>query len=152
VISRDLAKLNRDNELPIIFVEVAPNAMHTYRLELSSDQLYVWYIDGEIVDSGVPEGIFPSFNPNVNMRGKAWNLPSTTWWDYIRFGRMPDDGSGDFDSDGDLDDADLYFVQECAGMPGDDAGPGCRFADFDGDSDVDLVDLAQFQAGFTSSD
>ena len=37
------------------------------------------------------------------------------------------------------------------GGPDLDAGPGCRFADFDADSDVDLLDLAEFQNAFASS-
>jgi hypothetical protein len=150
-ISGDQADMTRDNTLPIPVANYEPG-VHTFRLELFDSTLYVWYVDGDIIDQGQPEGAFPSFTPAITFRTKAAFLPNTTVWDYIRYGRMPDDGSGDFDSDGDLDDEDLYFVQECAGMPGEDAGPGCRFADFDGDSDVDLVDLAQFQAGFTGGE
>jgi len=29
-----------------------------------------------------------------------------------------------------------------------DVGPGCRFADFDGDTDADLLDFAEFQNTF----
>ncbi len=67
---------------------------------------------------------------------------------------IPDDASGDYDSDGVLKLFDLYFFDDCLtkdgpgifGGPGNDAGPGCRFADFD--ADVDLLDFARFQNSF----
>jgi hypothetical protein len=51
---------------------------------------------------------------------------------------------------------DYYFAHECLtnrrpginGGPHLDAGPGCRFTDFDFDGDVDLRDLAAFQNHF----
>jgi len=71
---------------------------------------------------------------------------------------MPEDASGDYDSDGAAALFDLYFFDDCLtkdgpgifGGPGHDAGPGCRFADFDADRDVDLLDFAEFQNLFTS--
>ena len=36
------------------------------------------------------------------------------------------------------------------GGPGNDAGPGCRFADFD--TDTDLRDFAEFQVNFTGGE
>jgi len=68
----------------------------------------------------------------------------------------PDDASGDYDSDGAETLIDQYFVVDCLtkdgpgifGGPAEDAGPGCRFADFDADSDVDLFDFAEFQNDF----
>jgi len=67
-------------------------------------------------------------------------------------GPIAEDGSGDFDSDQDVDLDDYQYFQECFDNsgPGIDAGPGCRFADFDDDTDVDLQDLAQFQNSFTN--
>ena len=60
---------------------------------------------------------------------------------------IPHDGSGDYDSDGAATLVDHYFVRECVadGGPDVDAGPGCRFTDFDGDTDTDLFDFAEFQ-------
>jgi hypothetical protein len=51
---------------------------------------------------------------------------------------------------------DFYFFHECLtnvrpginGGPDNDAGPGCRFADFDADADTDLADFADFQNRF----
>ncbi len=139
----DQAKLNRDNTLPIIYVDIEPGVPHTYRLELYGDQAYVWYIDSEIVDAGVPEGAFPSFNPHMNFRNKAAWLPNTCKWDYIRYGVIPQPASGDFDSDGDADSDDLYFFQDCLLGPDAD-GPGCLWADMNGDRQVDGADIPLF--------
>jgi hypothetical protein len=144
-----------------LFADVGPGIAHTYRLELVGVVSYAWYIDGMLVDDGIPEGAYPTDNSHViSFRGKSWYLESTTRWDYIRYGVIPEDGSGDYDSDEDVDARDFYFFHECLtntrpginGGPDNDAGPGCRFADFDADSDVDLRDVAVFQQIFTSSD
>ncbi len=149
-ISNDLAKLNRDNFLPIIFVEVNPDTFHTYRLESYGSEQYIWYIDGEIVDSGKPEGDVLTHQPGVNIRAKARFVESTTIWDYIRYGDIAEDGSGDFDSADGVGLRDWRYFEECAGNSGIgvDAGPGCRWADMDWDGDVDLVDCAGFQGVF----
>jgi hypothetical protein len=34
------------------------------------------------------------------------------------------------------------------GGPGQNAGPGCRFTEFDSDHDVDMLDFAEFQNAF----
>ncbi len=73
---------------------------------------------------------------------------------------IPLDGSGDYDSDAEVTLDDFYFFHECLsnrrpginGGPGNDAGPGCRFADFDFDTDVDLLDIAAFQRTLTGGD
>ncbi len=142
-IAGDQVKLNRDNTLPVIFVDIKHGVPHTYRLELYTDQLYVWYIYSVIVDSGVPEGAFPSFNPHMNLVTRAAWLPNTTQWDYIRYGTIPQAGSGDFNSDGVVDSDDLYFFQDCLLGP-DAAGPGCRWADMDGNGTTDANDIRLF--------
>jgi len=147
------ARLIRDNSLPILYVDIKAGVPHTYRLELYGNSLYVWYIDSQTVDAGMPEGAFPTGPTEViSFRANSWYLDNTVWWDYIRYGTIPGDGSGDFDSDQDLDSTDWYFMQECLGNAGPDvdAGPGCRFADFDADTDVDLADFAAFQAALSS--
>ncbi|RJP38785.1 MAG: hypothetical protein C4547_04050 [Phycisphaerales bacterium] len=156
-IADDQAKLNRDNRFPIIFVDIEPGVPHTHRIESYDDDLYVWYIDGEIVDSGIPEGPFPSFQPSITWVGRAWYADNEVHWDYIRYGVIPDEGSSDFDSDEDVDLRDARYFAECldvgwgggAGGPGADATPGCRWADADGDTDVDLRDFGAFQNAFT---
>lgn len=61
-------------------------------------------------------------------------------------------GDGDWDNDVDLDD--LVIFEECMGQPSGGLGSlwcGCRVMDFDGDDDVDLRDVAQWQMVFTGS-
>ncbi|TWT45564.1 hypothetical protein RAS1_19920 [Phycisphaerae bacterium RAS1] len=148
-IARDQAKLNRSNSLPIIFVDIVPGTPHTYRLEVRGAALYVWYVDGQVADSGVPVAAFPGANPEISWRAKAAWQANTTRWDYIRYGTIPADASGDYDSDGDVDESDLYFFSECLLGEGVPSGPGCRFADFDADGDTDCDDWVAFQAHWT---
>ena len=159
-IARDQVRFWRDNFLPILFANIEPGIALTYRLELVGLVSYAWYIDGMLVDDGIPERAYPTDDSNVlSFRAKSWFLESTTRWDYIRYGVIPVDGSGDYDSDEDVDLRDFYFFHECLtnerpginGGPEQDAGAGCRFADFDADTDVDLRDFATFQTIFTSS-
>jgi hypothetical protein len=166
-IARDQVRLIRDNFLPIIFVDLQWDVLHTYRLELRAGKEYRWFIDGEVVDVGTPEGAYPTETAVVQWRTKAWYLPNTTWWSYIRYGHLPADASGDFNSDLAVTLVDWYFVSDCLtkdgpgifGGPimdnaGPGAGPGCRFVDMEGnagepDGDVDLADFAAFQNLFT---
>ena len=151
-ISADQVRFIRDYPaFPILWPEIEGGIAHTYRLEQYGENLYVVYIDGAVIDFGTPEGPHPAYQPGVNIGTRAQFVESTTIWDYIRWGDIPADGSGDFDSDDDRNLFDFYFVHECLGdgPPGDDAGPGCRFADMDSDTDVDLHDFARFQNAFT---
>ncbi len=155
-IARDMAKLNRDNLLPIIFATFDAGVAHTHRLELFGDELYAWYIDGDLVDSGVPEGPFPSFDAFIVWAGSSWHEPALNRWDYIRYGDLQEPFSGDFDSDGDRDGRDAFYFAECIAErgngPGAPADPGCPWADMDADGDVDFADFGQFQRAFTGSD
>ncbi len=152
-IARDLAKLNRDNLLPIVFVDIEPDMAHVHRLELYGPDLYIWYIDGEIVDSGVPEGPFPADNARITFRGKSWHLPAVIRWNYIRYGHIPEPASGDFDSEGDIDRRDFFYFAECVADRGNGPNvptdPGCLWADMDADGDVDFHDFSLFQLAFT---
>jgi hypothetical protein len=151
-VARDLVKFLRDVDLPIGFIEIEPDVPYTYRIELYSGR-YAFYIDAYLIDEGVADGPFLAYNPRISWRGKSWYLPCHNAWDYIRYGVIPVDGSGDYDSDGAVTHDDFYVFHECLtnerlginGGPDADAGPGCRFADFDGDSDTDLLDVAEFQ-------
>jgi hypothetical protein len=150
VVAKDRIRFLRDNTLPVLFFDFASEIPHRFRLELIGDQSYAFYIDDELMDTGVPEGPFPIPNPGLNISTRARTEPTTTAWDYIRYGEIPEDGSGDFDSSGVLDLRDFYFVHECVidGGPGTDARRGCHFADMDFDGDVDLNDFATFQTLF----
>jgi len=157
-IARDQVRMIRDNLLPILYEPLSPDLPHTIRLELRTDASYALYVDSRVVEEGVPEGPFPQNDSAViSFRAKCWYEPSNTSWDYVRFGVIPDDASGDFDNEDDVDLRDFYFFHECltndrigiSGGPNADAGTGCRWADFDGDDDVDLADVAAFQISFT---
>jgi len=158
-VAQDLVKFLRDVDLPIWFIEIEPGLPHTYRIELYPDR-YAFYIDTDLIDEGVPEAPFPAHDSRITWLGGSWDLPCENAWDYIRYGVIPVDGSGDYDSDGNVDGRDFYFFHECLindrpginGGPDENAGPGCRFADFDFDTDVDLQDVAVFQQVFTGSE
>ncbi|MCH7526818.1 MAG: hypothetical protein IID39_05220, partial [Planctomycetes bacterium] len=141
----------RSNKIPFVFVDIETGIPHTYRIEHYTDELYIYYIDDEIVDSGVPEGDFPNASARIIWGSLMWWTPSTNEWDYVRYGTIPEPGSGDYDSDHDLDIRDFYFFNECLanGGPDTEAGPGCRWADIDQDNDVDFHDFALFQLAFT---
>jgi len=149
----------RHSTLPVVYVDIAPGIAHTYRLELYGDALYAWYIDGQLIDSGIPYGVYPREDSRIIWGSQyvVQELPvQTTRWDFVRYGVIPADGSGDFDSDGAVTEFDFYFFHECLtnerlginGGPEMDSGPGCRFADFDSDADTDLRDFAEFQQLF----
>ena len=156
-VAEDLIKFLRDVDLPIWFIEIEPGVPHTCRIELYPKR-YGFYIDGYLIDEGVPEGPFPAHDSRISWRGKSWRLPCENAWDYIRYGVIPVDGSGDYDSDTTVTLDDFYFFHECLtnqrlginGGPGQEAGPGCRFADFDFDDDVDMEDIAEFQHIFNA--
>jgi len=154
-VARDQAKLNRDNQLPIVFVDIKPSTSHVHRLELYGDESYIWFIDGQEVDSGIPEGPFPSFDARITWGGSSWHAPAYNRWNFIRYSVIATDGGGDFDSDGDHDLRDFYHFHECverpswpefvASRPDGSADPGCLWADINGDAFVDLLDFAEFQ-------
>ncbi len=158
-VARDLVKFIGHFDLPGLFIDIEPGVPHTYRIELYPEW-YAFYIDGDVADEGLPDGPFPAHDSRVTWGGRSWYLPCHNAWDYIRYGVIPVDGSGDYDSDTLVTLDDFYFFHECLtnvrpginGGPDQDAGPGCRFADFDADSDVDLYDVAVFQQIFTGSE
>jgi len=130
-------------------VDIAPGIPHTYYLEIRSAQLFTWYIDGQVAATGVPEAILNLSDGVIAWRAKSWYLPSTTKWDYIRYGTIPADGSGDYDSNGVVDTTDVYFFLDC--LLGPDAnGPGCRWADLNGDGQVNGDDIQPFAAALAN--
>ena len=147
-------QLFRDTFIPLVFLDIQPDVPHTYRVELRGISSYAWYIDGEIVDSGIPIGPYPTESSFLIWGVRRHTFDATTRWQYLRYGTIPLEGTGDYNSDGILCTFDLYFFHEClsSGAPGDDAGPGCRFADMDSDTDVDLHDFALFQNAFTGAE
>lgn len=154
-LTESAAALLRDIRIPRIVAAVWEGTPHVYRVEIFANQ-YRWYIDGSVTDTGIPEGPYPDVHASITWGVGREYVDATTAWDYVRTGRIPDDASGDYDSNAALTLTDHYFVGDCLtkngpgifGGPGENAGPGCRFADFDADSDTDLVDFAEFQNSF----
>jgi hypothetical protein len=151
VMARDQVRFVRNNPIDLVlYLDIEPGVPHTYRLELyGEDQPYVWYIDREIAHTDMPAGPYPAYDPGINWRAKSWYLESTVQWDYIRYGTIPEPGSGDYDSDGEVDEFDLYFFQDY--FSGTDVAvlPGGVFADFDFDGDVDCTDWEAFELAWT---
>jgi len=155
-----LARLIRGYQFPGLYFFIEPDVPHIYRLEVFGGDWFELWIDGILAAADVPEGIFPTPDALMSFGGLYYLSGHTTRWDYVRYGRIPLDGSGDYDSNGKLDGQDFYFFHECLtdarvginGGPANDAGPGCRFADFDADGDVDLRDMAAFQLAFTGGE
>ncbi len=146
-VARDQVKFVQDAFTVILFVEVAPDTPHTYRLEVIDDQLYLWYIDGQLVHSGTPGGPYPAHTPRLSWQAKSAFLESSADWRYIHYGVIPEN-AGDFNSDGEVDSYDLYFFQECLLGPGG-SWPGCAWADMDSSGGVDCDDWFLFLAAWT---
>ena len=145
VIGDSQIRFLRDVNLPYIYVDIQAGIAHTYRLELRDTQSYTLWIDSVLIDTGVPEGPYPVANCRMNFRGEASAPANITKWDYLRFGKIPVDHSGDFDSNEFVDQNDLYFFIDCLLGPDYDAsGPGCRWADMNGDGKADGADIQLF--------
>ncbi len=149
-VAKDSAKLT-DNDLVTTYADIAAGIPHTFRIEIFGGDWFAWYVDGVVAASGVPTAPYPAYDPGINWVASAYYLDTTTWLDYIRYGDIPADASGDFDSSGVIDGEDFYFFGEYFSGEGVDAGPGARWADFDGDTDVDCADWDAFQAGWFGS-
>lgn len=149
-ISRDLVRFQRDAFVVTVFVDIDPEVPHTYRLEQYGAAEYIVYVDGEVIDAGIPGHAYPNDQNDVMAwRAKSWFLENNIKWDYVRLGTIPQDGSGDFNSDGEVNDDDFYFFQECITDPDAGSWRGCSWADFDFDGDVDCDDWQQFQLAWT---
>jgi len=93
-IARDQMLFRRDPRLPVVWVDIAPGVSHDYRLELYGAELYELYIDGSLIDAGVPEGAYPTEDSVLKFGARATYVDSVTRWDYIRFGTIPEPATG----------------------------------------------------------
>jgi len=94
-IARDQVSFFRDPYIPSVWVDIEASVPHDYRLELYGDELYELFIDGALVDSGVPEGAYPTEDSEIVFGARATYVDSTTRWDYIRFGTViPEPATG----------------------------------------------------------
>ena len=89
-VTADRVRVIRDNFLPIITVDVEPDVAHIFRLELVAQESYAWYIDGHLVDSGAPEGPYPTSSSVLVWGAQHVAYESTTRWDYISYGQIPE--------------------------------------------------------------
>ncbi len=148
--ARDEVKFTHDAFAVNEFFDIVPDVLHTYRLEVFNDVSYTFFIDGNLSWEGTPAGPYPDFNPHVTWRARAWTMDSESQWAYVRYGVIQVDSSGDFNRDGEVDENDAYYFQECLET---EAGnwAGCAWADFSGDGDVDCGDGLQFQLAWTGA-
>jgi hypothetical protein len=145
VIGDSQIRFLRDGSLPLVFANIQPGVPHTYRLELRGIQSYTLWVDSVLIDTGVPEGPYPVSSSGISFVARASAPVNTTMWKYVRFGMIPVDNSGDFDSNGVIDGIDIYYFVDCLlGPEPDAAGPGCRWADLNADSVANGGDVQLF--------
>ena len=147
-ISATQVEFIRDNPISLVVdVNITPGAFHTYYLGLNNrDRSYSWAIDGLVVNTGTFPIAYPPQSGLIQWFARCFaNQEQNAKWDYIRYGVIPADYSGDFDSNGVVDQTDLYFFVDCLlGPDHDAAGPGCKWADMNGDGKADGADIALF--------
>jgi hypothetical protein len=83
-------QLFRDTDIPLVFVDIEPGVPHSYRLELHGAESYAWYIDGELVDYGVPEGPYPTESSVLNWGAQHHTFDTNCRWDYVNYGVIPE--------------------------------------------------------------
>jgi hypothetical protein len=131
---------------------VGPDVLHTYYLELQNDLSYVWYIDGAAVNSGNYPAPYPTTDARLQWWARYYNDEQTAKWDYVRYGVIPPDNSGDFNNNGSVDESDVYFFVDCLlGPDYDAAGPGCKWADLNADGNADGADVQLFVTAMTGA-
>jgi hypothetical protein len=128
-----------------LFVPVVGGTPHTYRIEVHNSIDYTWYIDGRVIDWGTSAGPYPTASSRLSWSSQYYYHDHTAAWNYIRYGVIPRPGSGDYDSNGVIDATDAYFFLDCLLGPDAD-GPGCRWADLNGDGKVNGDDIQPFAA------
>ncbi len=145
-IAKDRVRLLRDTQVPAVYANIQAGVAHTYRVEIVASQSYVWYIDGQVIDAGTPGGQYPISSSRITFGDRASSgIANTAQWSYVRYGRMPVDHSGDFDSNGIVDQTDLPYFIACLLAPDyDAAGPSCRWADMNADGKADGADIQLF--------
>jgi hypothetical protein len=149
-IARDEVRYIKGTDLGVLlYLPIQPGVPHVYHVALLADGSYVSYIDHEVIDAGLQDGPFPTSDAEIHFRGKSFFLESTIEWDYVRYGTIPDPGSGDYDGDGLIGPSDFYYFQEYFSGSNEPALPGGAFADFDFDGDIDCTDWDAFQLAWT---
>ena len=145
-VTADEVEFVRDNPLGLVLdVDIQPGVLHTYYLALHNDLSYSWCVDGVVVNSGQYPAPYPVSDARVQWWARCFGYSQTAKWDYVRYGVIPADHSGDFNNNGVVDETDLYFFIDCLlGPDYDAAGPGCRWSDMNADGKADGGDVQLF--------
>ena len=93
-IASDRVRLIRGVQYPVVWVDSQPDTAHTYRLEVDGAADFRWFIDTQLITSGVPEGEFPNPAAFLTWGAKYHLSESTNSWDYVMFGAIPEPGTG----------------------------------------------------------
>jgi hypothetical protein len=101
------ARLWRDNLLPFVVVDISDDSAHRFRLESREDQAFLWYIDGQLIATGEPEGAFPTETSRVTWGSRYYLSENLACWDYIRYGTLRPALPGDANGDGRVDNFDI---------------------------------------------
>jgi len=85
-----------DSNLSVLLFDIEVGIPHTYRLELYGTESYSFLIDGHVVDSGVPEGAYPTLDSEIVFGGRAVHGQdiTTVRWDYVTYGAIPEPATG----------------------------------------------------------
>ena len=89
-----LALILRGYPYPTLYFEIEPGVPHTYRLEIYGGDYFEFRIDGLVMDSGEPEGVYPISSSYFAFGARYYQSEHTTQWDYVRFGAIPEPGTG----------------------------------------------------------
>ena len=82
IIAEDSLQFNRGYQFPLIHVDFDPGP-HLFRLELRGTDSYRFTMDAVEIDTGVPEGPFPTPDSRITFGARAAIEASTTRWDYV---------------------------------------------------------------------
>jgi hypothetical protein len=85
-----LTLILRGYPYPTQYFEIEPGVPHTYRLEVYDADYFEYRIDDEIMDFGVPEGLFPNPQASILFGARFYQSGHTTQWDYVRYTGIPE--------------------------------------------------------------
>ena len=89
-----LARIVRGVQYPVLYFDIEPGIPHTYRLEVYAGDYFEFTIDGAVMDSGLPEDAFPTPDALMSFGSQFYMDESTSQWDYVRFGTIPEPATG----------------------------------------------------------
>jgi len=89
-----LALILRGYPYPTLYFDIQPGVPHTYRLEVYGGDYFEFRIDGTVMDSGTPEAPFPNPYAELIFGALYYQSSHTSRWDYVRFGTIPEPGTG----------------------------------------------------------